>query len=175
MSNNLHLLFFAKKSRSTNRNTIPIYLRVTIHGKRMEVIANRFVSPNQWSSTQGMVKGNSKEGTDINAHLDFLRYQVYEYQQKILKEGKPLTTHTLREKWFAIGEKKYTLMETIALHNEDMKSLIGKDFKKSTLIKYKTTEKHVEEFIHWKYNCMDILLVDLKAEFSFSFRIIFSL
>jgi len=165
MSTKIHMLFYAKKSRTTIRETIPIYLRVTIEGKRMEVTTNRFVLPHQWSSSLGQVKGNSAEANEINTYLDYLRHQIYEYQQEILREDKTLTIQALREKWFAIGDIKYTLLEVVSIHNAEMQCLIGKDFKKSTLTKYKITEKHIQDFIHWKYNCMDILLKDLKIEF----------
>jgi len=166
MSNDfLHILFYAKRSRATLRQTLPIYLRVTIQGKRMEVTTNRFVLPHQWSAKANKVKGTSAAAAEINAYLEYLRHEVYEYQQEILQEQKEVTVHSLRDKWFGRGEKKYTLMEVIGLHNADMEGLIGKDFKKSTLTKYKTTERHIQDFIHWKYDCMDVFLKDLQLEF----------
>lgn len=165
MPPHLHIFFFPKKSRATVRHTIPIYLRVTVQGKRMEVTTNRFVLPKQWSSQANKVKGKSQEAEGINSHLDYLRQQIYEYQQEILLDHKEVTIQTIREKWFGLGERKYTLMEVIGIHNAEMESLIGKDFKKSTLTKYKTTEKHIQDFIHWKYDCMDVFLKDLQIEF----------
>ena len=88
MSTHLHIFFFPKKSRATVRQTIPIYLRVTVQGKRMEVTTNRFVLPNQWSSQAGKVKGKSLEAEAINSYLDYLRQQIYEYQQEILLDHK---------------------------------------------------------------------------------------
>ena len=65
MSTHLHIFFFPKKSRATVRQTIPIYLRVTVQGKRMEVTTNRFVLPNQWSLQANKVKGKSQEAEAI--------------------------------------------------------------------------------------------------------------
>jgi site-specific recombinase XerD len=42
-------------------------------------------------------------------------------------------------------------------------------YKKSTLVKYKTTEKHLTEFLQWRNNGCDILLIDLKIEFAGTF------
>jgi hypothetical protein len=61
----LNILFFAKRSRTTVCGTIPIYLRVSIGGKRMEVTMTRFVLPNQWSKKSGKVKGPSQEVLEI--------------------------------------------------------------------------------------------------------------
>ena len=112
MSTKLNILFYAKRSRTTTRLVIPLYLRVTIQGKRMEVTANRFVLPDQWSTVLNRVKGNSKEAEEINSHLDYLRQQVYAYHQEILEDQQEPTVHALREKWFGVGEKTYTLLYT---------------------------------------------------------------
>jgi site-specific recombinase XerD len=165
MTTKINLRFFAKKSRTTSRGTVPIYLRVSIQGKRMEVTINRFVLPNQWSFTTGRVKGNSVEAQKINSHLEDVRLQIHTYEQEILREGKALTIQAIREKWFGIGDIMHTLLEAIGVHNAEMEFLIDKDFKRSTLVKYRTTEKHVQDFIHWKYKCMDLLLKELTIEF----------
>lgn len=165
MATKIHLLFFAKKSRTTSQGTVPIYLRVSIQGKRMEVTINRFVLPNQWSFTTGRVKANIVAAKEINSHLENVRLQIHAYEQEILREGKDLTIQAIRGKWFGTGDIKHTLLEAIGVHNAEMEFLVGIDFKRSTLVKYKTTERHVQDFIHWKYNCMDILLGDLTIEF----------
>ena len=165
MSATMSILFYAKISRTTIRKTIPIYLRVTIEGKRMEVTTNRFVFPNQWSSKMGRVKGNSKESDEINTYLDYLKHKLYQFEQDLIREEKEFNIENLRAKWFAIGENKHTLMEAIGIHNEEIKCLVGKDFKRSTWVKYKTTERHVQDYIHWKFDCIDLLLKDLNIEF----------
>jgi hypothetical protein len=78
MSAKLHILFYAKISRTTVRETIPIYLRVTIEGKRMEVTTNRFVLRHQWCTKLCQVRGNSREADEINTYLDYLRHQIYQ-------------------------------------------------------------------------------------------------
>jgi hypothetical protein len=129
MSTQLHVLFYAKKSRTTVREMIPIYLRVTIEGKRMEVTTNRFVQPHQWSASLGQVKGHSQEAEEINTYMDYLHHRIYEYQQEICRDENPVTIQSLREKWFAIADIKHTLLEVIGIHNSEMASLIGKQTK----------------------------------------------
>jgi hypothetical protein len=52
----------------------------------------------------------------------------------------------------------------------DLEKLVAKGiYKKSTLVKYKTTEKHLPECIQWRNNGCDILLNDLNVEFAHSF------
>jgi hypothetical protein len=63
-----------------------------------------------------------------------------------------------------------TLMEAIGVHNIEMDALLGEDYKKSIFTKYKTTERHVQDFIRWRYKCVDILLNDLSMEFMKAFE-----
>ena len=110
-STSLSVLFYAKRSRTTIRQTIPIYIRITINGKRMEITTNRFVQFNQWSVTKAKVKGNSREADEINTYLDYLKNKVYGFEQDIFREEKELSIRTMKEKWYAIGEPRHTLME----------------------------------------------------------------
>ena len=165
MATKMGIFFFPKTSWTTTRNTIPIYLRVTISGQRLEVTTNRFVCPGQWSSSAGHVKGKSPEANEINSYLDYLVGQIYQYEREILSEGRTVTAFALRKRWFGRGEKSYTIMEAIGVHNTEMEALVGTDYKKSTLTKYKTTERHVQDFIKWRYKCVDLLLKDINMEF----------
>jgi len=48
METKMNILFIGKKSRITTQKLLPIYLRVTIEGKRFEVATNRQVEPSEW-------------------------------------------------------------------------------------------------------------------------------
>jgi len=52
-----------------------------------------------------------------------------------------------------------------------LEKLVVKGFyRKSTLVKYRTTEKHLLEYVRWRNNGCDILLNDLSYEFADSFQ-----
>ncbi|WP_162055591.1 site-specific integrase [Pontibacter pamirensis] len=156
MDTKISILFYGKKSRTTSDNLLPIYLRVTINGKRFETCTNRNVVPGKWSVEAGRVKGNTEEGRRINSYLDLLRSKVYAYQQELLQEGKPVTTETLRDKWLGVEEKPVMLLEVFQKHNEQVEQLVGKDFAPGTLERYKTSLLHTLNFIKWKYKAEDI-------------------
>lgn len=56
-------------------------------------------------------------------------------------------------------------IEIIQQHNSDIKTLIGKGYSKATWVKYNTTQKHILEFLKWKYSVTDINLTKLNFEF----------
>src|SRR5450631_1780636 len=146
MEAKMSVLFYLRKAKTTNENLVPIYLRVTIDGKRFEVTTDRFIDPARWSSKAGKIKGTSEEFRSLNTHLEIIKRKAYEYQQDILLKDLPLTIEIFKAKWWGLVESHYTLLQVFQQHNDDLKKLIGKGYAKSTWTKYETTRKHLAEF-----------------------------
>jgi len=165
METKMSILFYGKTSKITIDEKLPLYMRVTIAGQRFDVAANSFIERAKWTAGTGKVKGNSEEARIINAHLDMLKHKAYDYRQELLMEDQPLTRDTFKSKWLGLDKSHYTLMQVIRDHNKDLEKLIGKGYVRATWVKYKTTEKHIEAFIKWKYRLSDMDLRALKYEF----------
>src|SRR5664279_164525 len=171
METKMNILFIGKKSRITTQKLLPIYLRVTIEGKRFEIATNRQVEPSEWLPSAGKVKGKSKLAIETNNELDLIKKQVYDYQERIIIENLYFSVDSLREKWFGVDRRKRTLLGAFRLSITDLEKLVTKgQYCKSTLVKYKTTEKHLIDFLQWRNNGKDILLPDLRIEFAKNFE-----
>lgn len=122
MEPKMTILFIGKKSRISRQQLLPIYLRVTIEGKRFEVSTHHHVRPLEWSSSAGKVKGRDKTAIETNMALDEIRRRVYEYKERISFEKRNFTINTLREKWFGEDSDKRTLMGVIKLSILDLQN-----------------------------------------------------
>ncbi|WP_299702732.1 site-specific integrase [uncultured Pontibacter sp.] len=165
MNTKISILFYGKKAKTTTDNLLPIYLRVTINGKRFEASTHRYIAPGKWSVEAGRVKGSTEEARRINAYLDLLRSKVYAYQQELLLEGRPVTAEALRDKWLGVEEKPVMLLEVFEKHNGQAEQLVGKDFAPGTLERYRTSLLHTRSFIRWKYKAEDIDVRELDFAF----------
>ena len=76
MKTKVSILFYAKRAKASVNGLVPIYTRITINGKRIELSSNRFVEISKWSTESGKMKGNSEEARSINSHLDMLKIQI---------------------------------------------------------------------------------------------------
>ena len=171
MSTKMNILFIGKKSRVTAQKLLPIYLRVTIEGKRFEVSTNRHVELSQWLPSEGKVKGRSELALKTNNDLGLIRKQVYDYQERISIENRYFSVDSLREKWFGEDRKTRTLLGVFSLSLTDLEKLVNKgQYCRATLVKYKTTEKHLIDYLQWRNNGKDILLMDLRLEFAKNFE-----
>lgn len=77
METQVAIHFFIKKSNINSKGKVPIYMRVTINGKRIELFANRFIPPDDWKKEAGIAKIKKEENSTLNSYLSTLRTKVY--------------------------------------------------------------------------------------------------
>ena len=58
MGPNFKVLFYLKTGRKRNEKAVPIYVRVTINGERVEWTCQRNGDPARWNQQTGRVIGN---------------------------------------------------------------------------------------------------------------------
>lgn len=75
MKPNLVILVWANKSKRNSRNQIPLYLRLTVSGKRAEISLNEKVDIKLWDAKFQKVKGMSLIQA-IAKHSDFFKADV---------------------------------------------------------------------------------------------------
>ena len=165
MKTKVSILFYAKRAKASVNGLVPIYTRITINGKRIELSSNRFVEISKWSTEAGKMKGNSEEARSINSHLDMLRIQIIDMQMELVHKKIPVTAETLKSKILGVDERARMLIPIFQDHNNKIKELIGKEYAPGTLERYKTSLSHTIEFMQWKYNISDIEITKIDHAF----------
>jgi len=156
MKTKVSILFYAKKAKAATNGLVPIYTRITIGGKRIELSTNRFVETSKWSTDAGKMKGATEEARSINNHLELLKNQIRDAEMELVYKKLPITTETLKSKLFGLDERVRMLVPIFQDHNNKIKELVGKEYAPGTLERYKTSLSHTIDFLKWKYNCSDI-------------------
>lgn len=133
MQTKVSVLFHLKRSKATSNGLIPIYMRVTINGQRLEISTKRFIEESKWVTAAGKVKGTSEDSRAINSYLDVLRKQVLDHQLELILKGLAVNLDNMRVKVLGKDEKQYSLVSVFEAHNKDMKALVGKEFASGTL------------------------------------------
>lgn len=166
MAISIHLSFWLRKSKPNAQGKTPIYLRISLDGKSLDVATKRYIDEKDWLPDAGIVNGKSEEVRSINAYLDALRMKAYTHQREILLEGKPLTITTYKNKWHSReDESGKMLMDVFEDHNMKMKALIDKEYSPLTYERYVTSKKHTRDFMLWKYKTPDISITKIDYEF----------
>jgi site-specific recombinase XerD len=165
MKTKVSILFYAKKAKAAVNGLIPIYTRITINGKRIELSTNRFVEISKWSTEAGKMKGTSEEARSINNHLDLLKSQIRDAEMELIHKKIALTTETIKSKLLGVDERARMLVPIFQDHNNKIKELVGKEYTPGTLERYTTSLKHTIEFMQWKYNISDIDITEIDHAF----------
>lgn len=165
MKTKVSILFYAKKAKAAANGLVPIYTRITINGKRIELSTNRFVEISKWSTEAGKIKGSSEEARSINNHLDLLKSQIRDAEMQLIHKKVPITTETIKSKLLGVDERARMLVPIFQDHNNKIKELIGREYAPGTLERYTTSLKHTIEFMQWKYNISDIDITKIDHAF----------
>ena len=160
MQTKISILFLLKRTKATTAGLTPIYLRVTVDGKRIEISTKRYVEESKWSIQAGRVKGNSEEARSINVYLDMLRSQVYDHQTELIQRGLLVNADNMRNKILGVEERHRSLIQIFEDHNKQIEKLIGKEYSQGTVKRYTTSLSHTKDFIKWKFRVSD---VDLRT------------
>lgn len=165
MNKTFNLLFFIKKNKIRTNGTAPIYLRITVDGKVAEIAAKRYIDPKKWDNKSQKAVGNSQEAKTLNSYLKTLEQQVYDFHYLMLKEEDFVTAESLKSKLLGTDVTTRMLIPIFQDHNDKVEALIGQDFAPGTLERYKTSLKHTQEFLNWKYKISDIDITKIDHAF----------
>src|SRR5690606_11702085 len=167
------ILFFLQKNKVTSDGKAPIYVRITVNGKRAQISIKRKISVEKWDSTKGKVLGTSPESQAINKYIDEIRYKLNKIHERFLDENKPFTAMAIKNRY--LGKDKVTkmLLDILQVHNDEVDFLIGKDFAASTAERYRITKNHLERYIKKEYLVDDIPVKEVDHKFITSFEYYF--
>lgn len=110
------ILYYIRKFglRKNDEATIP--LRITVDGLRADMSINRSVPPGNWNNVKGRVKPGAVNYKELNHYLEHLRQKVYQAQQDLEDEHRPVTASNLKNK--IIGAEQDNARMLLQLYDE---------------------------------------------------------
>lgn len=163
--------FSLKKTKTLCNGTAPIYLRLTVNGKRIEFTTRRYIKPDRWNAEAQRVTGTNDEAKKFNTYLKTLEHQVYEAHRLMMSTNETISAESLKNKLLGNEEKKASrmLVSIFKDHNKRIKALIDKEYAPGTLQRYETSLKHTINFMQWQYHISDIDIAEIDHEFITSY------
>jgi site-specific recombinase XerD len=165
MKNSFSLLFYIKRSKVDSNGKCNVYARITVSGKRSEFSIRHKIDINKWNSKAGRAKGFSIETRELNHFINSIDLKIYEIYQRLVYEEKKISSEIIKDIYFGKQENYKMLLKIFQDHNDKVDSLVGKDFAIGTAERYRTTRKHVSDYIRLEYNIDDIPVKDVNHKF----------
>lgn len=153
----------------------PIYLRITVNRKRVNLSINRAVNPERWKQTEQLQKARKTEDRELSFYMESIRSRLKEVERELLESKVPITAETIKNAFAGNHKKEKTLLEVFEYHNNNFKALVlSGQASQGTLDRYLCVIKHLRAFLKFQYNRSDIQLSELEfsfiTHFDFYFR-----
>ena len=170
MQKTFSVLFYPKRNDADKEGKVPIYMRITLNGKRSELNIQHKVEIERWNIGAGKAKGNSMESKSLNRLMDAIRSKVYQHHRDLVEKNEIISATSLKNSYLGIAERNITLIEIFKNHNEQVRELVGQEYAFNTLKRYQTSLRHVKKFLKYQYSLEDISLKLINHEFITSFE-----
>lgn len=165
MKTKITLHFYAKSTKANAAGLLPIYVRLTVDGNRMEFSTKKFIDSAKWSPEMSKMKGTTEHARSLNEYLDLLKSKIFDIQMELIHRNELLTIEVFKNRLLGIHDNQRMLIPIFKDHNNKIKELVGKEYAPGTLERYTTSLKHTIEFIEWKYNISDIKITKIDHAF----------
>ncbi len=166
-TNNTFGVQFITRSNKAKDGLYPIYARISVDGRRVEVSLKKFIHPDNWNDAKGSAKGKSEEIRNLNTYLEQIRSRLTECYQELTVKKKLVTAVAIKNLFCGFEEKEHSLMTIFDYHNVEMKTTL----EWGTLKNYFTTRRYVEEYLKAHLKTSDIFLSQLNYRFLNEFEI----
>ena len=111
--NTFSVIFYLRKSMGDEK--VPIYGRVTINGRRMELSMKQRIMVEDWSDQKVMAKTKKEEFKVLNNYLEQLPASLAECYRDMVLKKKVITIDTFRKAYYGTDEDENYALQTDGL------------------------------------------------------------
>lgn len=162
----IRVLFWLYKSKMNRDMKAPIYLRLTVNGKKVQVSTRHFIKLADWDKDKQKVKGVSQESNLINTYITSTKAKILQIENSFTLAGSPqASAEYVKERLLGILPETKSLLQLFDYHNSQMKEQLGKGFREGTYKHYVVTYNKVKAFLKHEYKVDDFPLESLSHQF----------
>ena len=170
MLNQFSVLFYPKRNDIDKQGKIPLYVRISVAGKRSESYIQRRIEPSNWNSDAGKAFGATPNMRELNRYMDGIRSNLYKIHSRFIEKDVFFTAKDIRDVYTGRDEKLKMLVEIFQEHNDEISRLVGTEYSAGTLQRYKTCKAHIESYLSKDYKRIDIPVKDVDHKFISGFE-----
>lgn len=169
MNNRLYQCLFINKRPTTKK--FPVYLRITIGGKRESIHTGVYTCPEEWDASKGRIKQTGEDYLTKNNLLMALQTRATEVYTELIKAKLPISSRAVRMKLTSPDMDQLSLLQLMEKHNGYIMRRVGNDVAKATQTKYKTLTRKIQTYMKLEYKRDDTLVNELNRAFLMGFEL----
>lgn len=105
------ILFIARKHKLLKNNEAPIYVRITVNGKAVELATKRSVPPEEWDVNKNCSKRKTRDAKELNDFLDQTKHKLFQIQKDLDYEGREVNVESIKNRFLGNDSNKVTLIQ----------------------------------------------------------------
>jgi site-specific recombinase XerD len=165
MKMNFSVLFYLKRPKNYQGGEQPIYLRITVANRRVEMSTGRSCLPEKWNIYSGRALGGKEDDKTLNAYLDSLQSKVNDAHFILLERNEPISAETLKNRFLGKSDHPQLLLTIFEEHNQKVEEMLGNGYEFATLKGFRSSIKHLRKFIKHKFNSNDMEISRVDYQF----------
>ena len=158
------VLFLIRKSRVGKSGEAPISMRITVDSRYTEMCTHRKIAVNMWDGKKERAIGKGPLYIEINHHLETLRARAHEIHKALFERDGFVDPLTIKEYLQGKHITQKLLFATFEEHNERMAQLVGVEYDRTTLARYRLCLRYFKEMVSRKTKVADIPIKNLNGE-----------
>lgn len=166
-SSTFSILFWLYSKRIKNNNQAPLYARITVDGKKLNISLKRRIDIRLWNAQKQRITGTGEKMKNLNQYLDESHSLLFQCYQELRANDKRITPQKIKDKF--LGDDKaghYTVKDIIEYHNDKMFPKLHYNTSRLYLI----SQKYILLFLKKEYKVDDMELEVLDYQFILSFE-----
>lgn len=162
----INILFYVKRNKILRNGEAPICMRITMNRTRAEMNIRKSVIPDNWNQKKECCISGDPMSMGLNEYISEIKSNIYHVYNRLSQCEKEITPQILLKEILREKEtqEKY-LIETFHEHNIKCHELLGIDYTRSTINRYKLCAQYIVELLMSQKGISDILLKDLDGSF----------
>lgn len=160
------VLFFIKRKKLLKNGDAPVYMRVTIDGRFLEISMKRGVNPKTWNEKRQRSTGRDRLSLELNDYLDDTLARILKIHQRFIDEKKLINPKTILDAYAGRIERPKMLREVFQQENDKYRQRLAiGDVVLNTVLRNERAERYLGEFIKKQYNTDDLPFSSIDTVF----------
>lgn len=165
------ILFWLNRSKANSKGLIPIWVRITVDGRRAECSIQKQILPGLWDPQNNRAKGNSPEARSINNYLVMVQAEITKHYNILLSTKEVVTVEDVKNSYRGIKEIKKTFLQLFNLYNQQLSERNEvDDLSDGRFKRFQILNNKCVEFIKYKFKRSDVALDEVKLNFIVEFE-----
>lgn len=166
----LTINFLMKKSRQKTNGEIPVYVRITLKSKRVELSTGIFCHPDKWDEVGQQIKGRNDTARILNNRLDKIQDEIQDHYNQLKSAGDEFDVITIKNKLLNIDESK-GIVKIFDYYLNSILEKLNKGYSMETYKHYKSSGKRLSAFIKYQYKKTDYPVESIDYKFLDAFDV----